>query len=206
VGGGGNLTPAPYNKDSSDTKAKVEKANTKATQANTDAKEKEAEATENTTTALEKFQNWASSFMDWIEVRIKRLTRTMELAISRAENIGGAGGYAPSSYKGETGYAAKNKYIDDAMATNISLRQTNESAISKKGGYTTHLKEVVKKAKSSGLVTSKEAKRLNKLIQEGGLTVEDFSKYLKTKKTSRGKDSSKTENRATAYINEYQTW
>ena len=181
---------------------------TKSTKANTAAKDKETEATQGATSALQKFQNWANSFMDWIEVKIKRTTQRMELLLSKAENIGGSQTYQgkQSSLRGLTGYAAKNAYISDAMDENASLQSTYESAIGKKGGYTKHLQKVVSKAKSSKLITAKEAKRLNKLIQEGGLTVEDFSKYLKNKKNKNGSDSSKTENRATAYIQEYEKW
>lgn len=165
---------------------------TKSTKAATAAKDKETKATENTTTALEKFQNWASSFMDWIEVRINRFTQRMELNLSKMENA--------------VGFSTKNDFVDKAMADNNVVLETSQKAISKNGGYTNHLKKVVSKAKSAKLVTKKEAERLIGLIEEGGLTVEDFSKYLKNKKNKNGSDSSKTENRATAFINEYQTW
>ena len=178
------------------------KAATGSTKAATSAKDKETDATESATTALDKFSQYVGSLYDWIEVRIKRFTHSMELAISRAENIGGSFKGKQNAYNGElTGYQGKNAYINEAMTENEKLYDTNKRGEKR---YMKQASTIMKKAKKLGLVNGKQAKKYTKLIQNGAISIEELKAVFK--KNSKGKDTSKTESNIKTVVDAYTTW
>jgi len=131
----------------------------------------------------------------------------MELAISRAENIGGTGlngkqnAYRTSSGEEVIGYKGKNAYIDDAITANEKLYNTNvagEKRYSKQAGT------IMKKAKKLKLVNSKQAKKYTKLIQNGAISIEELESVFK--KNTKGKNTSKTESNIKTVIDAYTEW
>lgn len=165
---------------------------TKSTKAATAAKDKETDAVEEATSNLDKFSQYVGSLYDWIEVKISRWTHKMELAIKRAENIGGTG---------KTGYVAKNAEIDEAMAANNTLLDTNKRGEKR---YMKQASTIMKKAKKFGLVNNKQAKKYTKLIQNGDISIEELESVFK--KNTKGQDTSKSESKIKTVIDAYTTW
>ena len=196
----------PWNKVGSNSlggNTKSTEANTKATNANTGAKDKETAATENTVTALDKFNSWLSSLFDWIEVRIERITHRMELAISKAENIGGSQTYQGKrkEYVGQVGYIGKNAYISDAMDENKKLQRTNTRAVPI---YEAQATKVAKRAQKAGLINKKQRKNLVRKIKNGAMSIQEFDAELK--KNSKGKETSKSESKRKTFVDAYKQW
>ena len=135
---------------------------------------------------------------DWIEVRIERLTQKMELSISKAENLGGVGG---RTYKGKSGYAGKNAYIDDAMKYNSQLQSTNERAVPI---YERQASKVAKRARKAGLITKKQEKNLVRKIKNGAMSIQEFDHELK--KNQKGKETSKSESKRKTFVDSYKEW
>lgn len=165
---------------------------TKSTKAATAAKDKETDAVEEATSNLDKFSQYVGSLYDWIEVKISRWTHKMELAIKRAENIGGTG---------KTGYVAKNAEIDEAMAANNTLLDTNKRGEKR---YMKQASTIMKKAKKFGLVNNKQTKKYTKLIQNGAISIEELESVFK--KNTKGQDTSKSESKIKTVIDAYTTW
>lgn len=170
----------------------AQQAATNSTNAATDAKDKETDATENATTALDKFSQYVGSLYDWIQVKISRWTQKMELAIKKAENIGGTG---------TTGYLAKNARINEAMADNGVLLDTN---IRGEKRYKKQANKIANKAVSMGLLTKKQKKKYKGLIANGAISIEELEATFK--KNTKGQDTSKSESKIKTFIDAYTEW
>lgn len=164
-------------------------------------------AVQDNTSKLDKFQQWLDSLKDWIEVRIARLTYKMEMAITKSENLGGKGNKTETvngvKKKRTQNYADRNDYINEAMSINDQLRKDNKSGAKEYGKYAA---KVARKAQKAGLITKAERKDLVPKIQDGAISIEDFSRAISKKKNKNGSDSKKTENTIKTFIDAYTEW
>lgn len=112
-------------------------------------------------TALDAFKDWFSSLFDWIEVKLKRQTDNISDYIAKAEL---------QTERGKYGSAAK--YYEKAISGTTGKAETEAQAYKR---YNQQANSVMNRAVTSGLLSSKDAANLKKLVANGKVDIKEYN-------------------------------
>lgn len=120
--------------------------------------------------AIEKFQKWVDKLFDWIEVRLDRLSSKLDKYEKKAEVKVNYGNYGKNGGSKNNSTGAYQQYYK-AMYTTGDLISNNKKGATR---YKKQANQILSKAKSSGLISSKQMKTIKTKVANGTI---DISKY-----------------------------